>query len=143
MYDSALEPYFGSTTHRWHDRNILEFESRLPDHPQTIQLRISSSPLKPAGIGEGENNEENGTGKTTEIGYAFVDISECWNPGIPKKTTHSMDILSYHDQKDFDQSGFLEEDPILAPEVCSKRKRMKGFRTFLYRDTNSYYFVPP
>jgi hypothetical protein len=96
----------------------------LPVKPKTIQLRISSCPLQFAGNDLGGANGEKITSSSTEIGYGFVDIGEGWNPDSPKKTTYSMDVLSYNGQKDFDQSGFLEEEPVLAAQVSGTIQRI-------------------
>ena len=68
----------------------------MPVKPKTIQLRISSCPLQFAGNDLGGANGEKITSSSTEIGYGFVDIGEGWNPDSPKKTTYSMDVLSYN-----------------------------------------------
>lgn len=70
-----------------------------------------------AGHGIGGSSHDNDTNSSTEIGFVLLDIGKGWDAIKPKKTTYRANVLSYKSQDDFDQSGFLPDEPVLAPQV--------------------------
>ena len=113
---SALEPYYGSTTHRWHDYNDLDFESRLSNHPSTVEIKVSSLPFN-AEATEGAVVDEQDMKSGEEVGFALVDISNCWKTDTLHKTTHQTKIQAFDTASDFDQSG----DPVNDTPLPSKQ----------------------
>lgn len=85
---SKLEPYYESTTHRWHRGNVLTYDTRSRwGHPKTISLRLSSLPSANDGDGGGSDNQSTktnnddgrkGSQSPSEVGYCWVDLSPIW-----------------------------------------------------------------
>lgn len=116
---SKLEPYYGSTTHRWHVENELEFESRLADFPRTLEIKVYSTTGDSFGVDESKAPEEKGMHTSTEIGFAFVDLSDGWNIDEPRMTRHSVDVFANTSTVNFDPSGNLIEGESLMSKVLS------------------------
>ncbi len=113
---STLEPYYGSTTHRWHNQNVLEFDSRLPHHPGAIELRVSS--LSFDGNGGGSSSVDEGEYfQQQEVGFSFLDIDNAWTDNKIHKITRQADVWSYDSQDNFDQNGYMPQGPALVPQV--------------------------
>ena len=121
---SALEPYYGSTTHRWHEYSTLDFESRLSFHPSTVELRLISTPID--GV-QDVTGSHNNSGTHTEVGFALIDIRSGWKHNKSEKKTYCAEVMAYNNQEDFDQSGLLEEGPMVVPEVS-----MRSNNIFIY-----------
>ena len=112
---STLEPYYGSSTHRWHDCNILQFESRLSHHPRAIELRVSSLCLD--GKESGSSSDEGDLCDQKEVGFAFVNIDEQWKDNKIQRKTFQTNVWAYDSQVEFDQSGELPANPSMVPQV--------------------------
>jgi hypothetical protein len=114
---SMLDPYYGSTTHRWQSDNELEFESRLVNFPRTLEIKVCSITGDSFGTDECKAPEEKELNATTEIGFAFVDISNGWNSDESQMTRHYVEVLGNNSTVNFDQSGNLAEDESLMSKV--------------------------
>ena len=112
---STLEPYYGSSTHRWHDCNILQFESRLSNHPRAIELRVSS--LSFDGKESGSSSDEGDLYDQKEVGFAFVNIDKQWKENKIQRKTFQTNVWAYDSQTEFDQSGELPANPSMVPQV--------------------------
>lgn len=102
---SVMEPYYGSTTQRWDHDNELEFESRLEKKPRTVEIKLSSVSTKDGKVDS--SNEDS----LKEEGFAFVDISKIWSsPNTQKQMTCKLNITSFDNDIEFDQSGIPIEE---------------------------------
>lgn len=104
---SSIEPYYGSTTHRWRSGNELEFESRLPNHPRTLEIKICAVANDSVEVNEYNALEEKAVNSSTEIGFAFLDITSCWKSDEPQTSRHVVDVFACNSKANFDQSGNL------------------------------------
>jgi len=114
---STLEPYYGSSTHRWHDCNVLQFESRLSNHPRAIELRVSS--LSFDGKESGSSSDEGDLYDQKEVGFAFVNIDKQWKENKIQRKTFQTNVWAYDSQTEFDQSGELPANPSMVPQKLS------------------------
>lgn len=112
---STLEPYYGSITHRWHGDNELEFESRLANFPRTLEIKVCS--IVGDSIDEHNTLEEKDVHASTEIGFAFVDISNGWTSDGPQMSRQLVEVLANNSTLNFDQSGNFMEDESLVSKV--------------------------
>ena len=104
---SSIDPYYGSSTHRWTENDVLTFDSsRLWCRPDTIELRISSIDLR--------------SDELKEVGFALVDMSNIWNQTLGKKMKYSSKVLSFTNQASFGQDGILTGDLFPTKEVRRK-----------------------
>lgn len=120
---SALEPYFGSRTHRWHDANILEFETRTTvGFPRTMSIRLTSISLDETSPDQIPITDEKGIlHYSAEVGCTWVDITKLWDNcsptgGSSSKIYHAK-IWSYDSQDRFDEQGSMSEECEFVPEV--------------------------
>jgi len=122
---SALEPYFGSRTHRWHDANILEFETRTTvGFPRTMSIRLTSISLDETSPDQIPITDEKGIlHYSAEVGCTWVDITKLWDNcsptgGSSSKIYHAK-IWSYDSQDRFDEQGSMSEECEFVPEKLS------------------------
>jgi len=118
---SALDPYYESTTHRWHDDHTLEFETTSSNNsPGTIALRLSSVSFDNSGKEQVALNDENGVVYySTEVGFAHLSIRNLWKNGLSSRSSHRVNVFDFNDQEEFDQQGELIQGPKLVPERLS------------------------
>ena len=119
---STLDPYYDSSTHRWHDDNNLEFEtSSSSGYPGAITLRLSSVSLHNSGKENITLNDENGiTYYSSEVGFSFIELGKMWTKGYPNKSSFQVDVFDYDSQPEFDQQGLLSKDLKVVSEVRKK-----------------------
>ncbi len=136
---STLEPYYGSTTHRWHNQNVLEFDSRLPHHPGAIELRVSSLSFD-GNIGGTSSTDEGEYFQQQEVGFSFLDIDNAWEGNRIQKMTRQADVWSYDSQGSFDQNGYMPQGPALVPQVSTE---IGGYFHFEFFHSFYIFLVPP
>ena len=126
---SSLDPYYESSTHRWHENNNLQFETcSSTGCPETLSLRLSSISFESKG---GENialSDESGTNYySSEVGFSFLNLSELWKKGSSSNLTTEVNIFDYNAQPDVDQQGLLIEDM----KICQQVSESFSFISFI------------
>lgn len=115
---SSLDPYYHSSTHRWHENNIMQFETRsTTGNPGTAMLRLSS--VSQQGNRRDQIAVSDGNGTTcysSEVGFSFIQLDGMWQKKSMSKTV-TVNVYDYNVQPEFDQEGFLSKDLKLAPQV--------------------------
>eukprot|EP00559_Dactyliosolen_fragilissimus_P008584 CAMPEP_0184872546 /NCGR_PEP_ID=MMETSP0580-20130426/41351_1 /TAXON_ID=1118495 /ORGANISM="Dactyliosolen fragilissimus" /LENGTH=822 /DNA_ID=CAMNT_0027375363 /DNA_START=1786 /DNA_END=4251 /DNA_ORIENTATION=- len=103
-------------SHSWHDGNVLDFDTRSSwGYPGTLNVRLLSMSLDSNSKHRVASNEERGKlADYTEVGWACLDLSRLWKKSrnVGKKCTENLrcDILSLHNQEEFDHQGELSND---------------------------------
>lgn len=109
---SSLDPYYESSTHRWHDNNNLQFETlSSTGFPGTMAIRLSSISFENGGADNIALNDENGASYySAEVGFSYVNLTKLWERGSSSNSTIQVDVLDYNCQPEFDQQGLLIDD---------------------------------
>jgi hypothetical protein len=120
--NSTLDPYYESSTHRWHERNTMEFETMSSTGaPSSIMFRLSSVSFDSSGKEQIALSDENGTNYySSEVGFSFLEIGTMWKRKSSKKGSFQLDVFDYDSQPDFDQQGFMVDDMKATTQVSEK-----------------------
>ena len=116
---SSLDPYYESSTHRWHENNNLQFETlSSTGFPGTVAIRLSSISFENSGTANIALSDKNGASYySTEVGFSYVNLNKLWERGSSSNSTIHVDVLDYNSQPEFDQQGLLIDDMKMSKKV--------------------------